>query len=556
MILSWLLIFQLAVPVGPAYAVTDNQTNALSVDAGALKPAGVNCDNFCGNLVAEAAEEFQDTKQFKQEEIDKRTMNTSGSGGWSQKDDEWCAKHGSPSDPSLPKQEVKDSDYVDKTQCNVPMLKTDDSCKNVNKKLLRCKYRNSMVIPQCLAYQAAAQANEWQYPLMILDFAAAATCAGACIWTWAGDAGNIACGAATFVTSGMEMTAQCYMSSSGIQKAITGVAGTAGAVSALIPLINATSSAQGAGLTTKTVETGGKGTSQTAAKVASCASMVLMAIIGGIRVANIIQTDGAKEDACEALQKMASEAQVMDPFGQPDVNFNNYAPKNGSGGGTQVAGTGGSTSNPGGLGGGASKDANCVSQNGLISCPVAGVPPGTTVASTDGGFLSKTGLDKVAAPMAKQMIDAGVGRRKPDAAGIMGAALGEGANTAEGQGLKDLAKAAQDDANKLGGIFGSSVYSGGGGGRSSASAAAAAGPMFGFKAAGPAAHSDLEFEKRKKGDNILSPDGDIWHEGYRGTIFQIVSGKLEVTRGRVDQMEWQTPLNRALNGLKNTGGKK
>jgi hypothetical protein len=43
--------------------------------------------------------------------------------------------------------------------------------------------------------------------------------------------------------------------------------------------------------------------------------------------------------------------------------------------------------------------------------------------------------------------------------------------------------------------------------------------------------------------------GDIWHEGWRETIFQIVSDKINQARSRVDQLEWATPLNRALNGL-------
>jgi hypothetical protein len=90
-----------------------------------------------------------------------------------------------------------------------------------------------------------------------------------------------------------------------------------------------------------------------------------------------------------------------------------------------------------------------------------------------------------------------------------------------------------------------------GGGKGSAPAAK---PAFGLglnfgAAAAPTAPSDLAFDKTKK---LPEParEGDIWHEGYGGTIFQIVSQKLVKNTDRIEQLEWDTPLNRALAGLK------
>jgi hypothetical protein len=47
----------------------------------------------------------------------------------------------------------------------------------------------------------------------------------------------------------------------------------------------------------------------------------------------------------------------------------------------------------------------------------------------------------------------------------------------------------------------------------------------------------------------LKDDGDIWHENYPGTIFQIISSKLSKTNDRIEKLEWDTTLNRALTGL-------
>ena len=47
-----------------------------------------------------------------------------------------------------------------------------------------------------------------------------------------------------------------------------------------------------------------------------------------------------------------------------------------------------------------------------------------------------------------------------------------------------------------------------------------------------------------------SDANDIWHSTYRGTLFSLASRKLLTLQGRVVNLEWVTPLNRALNGLR------
>jgi hypothetical protein len=75
------------------------------------------------------------------------------------------------------------------------------------------------------------------------------------------------------------------------------------------------------------------------------------------------------------------------------------------------------------------------------------------------------------------------------------------------------------------------------------------GGMKGPSVDGGAVPSETTFEKAKRALASSDASGDIWHEGYGGTIFQIVSHKLDGARDRVEQLEWDTPLNRALTGL-------
>ena len=99
-------------------------------------------------------------------------------------------------------------------------------------------------------------------------------------------------------------------------------------------------------------------------------------------------------------------------------------------------------------------------------------------------------------------------------------------------------------------VPGAIAKSGGGGGASKSAGGGAPGldfsSLFGKKedaAGGPAA--ELNFKASAGG----RADGDIWHSNWKGSIFQIVSNRLDKSREKVDSLEWQSPLNRALSGL-------
>ena len=121
--------------------------------------------------------------------------------------------------------------------------------------------------------------------------------------------------------------------------------------------------------------------------------------------------------------------------------------------------------------------------------------------------------------------------------------------------VADLIEEANKSAKEFGAIAAASTPTaaggrgggGGGGGGGSGGAAPNFAGLFGAKTPGGPG-GEMAFDK-KKAAPVLS-DGDVFHASFKGSIFQIVSKKLEVTRERVDQLEWISPLNRALAGMK------
>ncbi len=100
---------------------------------------------------------------------------------------------------------------------------------------------------------------------------------------------------------------------------------------------------------------------------------------------------------------------------------------------------------------------------------------------------------------------------------------------------------------------GSGAYAARGGAGSSGSKAGDMdfGSMFGAKDAGMGAggSSAIAFEKMKQALAVGSSSEDIYHETYKGSIFDIATQRLDKSRKNVDELEWESPMNRALLGL-------
>ncbi len=131
----------------------------------------------------------------------------------------------------------------------------------------------------------------------------------------------------------------------------------------------------------------------------------------------------------------------------------------------------------------------------------------------------------------------------------MGGSALEGTTT-EAKDL--LASHERGAASPSGGVAGSAAKSAGAGGSGANAGAGSSNPFLGSGgigsgSTGTRAPEELHFEASRK--PALSSVGDIWHEGFSGTIFQIVSGRIDQSRDKIIDMEWQSPLNRALSGL-------
>ncbi|MEK6579453.1 MAG: hypothetical protein AABZ55_09535 [Bdellovibrionota bacterium] len=73
------------------------------------------------------------------------------------------------------------------------------------------------------------------------------------------------------------------------------------------------------------------------------------------------------------------------------------------------------------------------------------------------------------------------------------------------------------------------------------------GNLFGAKGAeggGPTDSKSMSFGRGP----ASAGEADIWHSSSPGTIFQIVSSKISATRDRVEDLDWVTPINRAMAG--------
>jgi len=62
----------------------------------------------------------------------------------------------------------------------------------------------------------------------------------------------------------------------------------------------------------------------------------------------------------------------------------------------------------------------------------------------------------------------------------------------------------------------------------------------------PTPKPDLSFGKKKGPEDLGT---DIFHANYKGSIFQIVTRRLDLSREKVDKLEWASPMNRMLLGL-------
>jgi hypothetical protein len=555
----------------PAWSSTSNVNNANAVNMSALKPAAVDCNNFCGNLINAAAvpQDGADWMHITdQKKLDSYTTGING-GSWAtganSPDDQWCANHGYITNPATP---ADGTATVSTQTCNVTMLNGDTNCADTNIKIMRCQMHNSQVIPQCLAYQAIDGASKAEGAVLALDIAAAGICGAACAATnmSIGTAAPIvetACQAAGATATVAELVSVFAMSSGPVSSAINGLMAAGAGTATGISLAGGI----GVGTTTKglddaathanpmdlpgTESTCTEGVGCTAGedpthltvgsenpekshqeaskskKATSCSAAVVFAMMAGIRGASWSNYKGhLRDNACHDIQSLASN--VLSGSTTPTGGTNNPAGTGFSG----VVTAGGTVSTPGS---GGSSSGNIAGGTGgtTTSNLDPSVPPALS-AATDGGMLTQTGLDKLVAKPAAEIAKALSNGTTP--AQALQSALGSTGNSGAAGALAGLAQAAQENANSLGGKVNlgslpSAMYASGGGSRSGGGGEASNpfANLFGQQGAGAGASRATASESFGGSARAM----DIYHTGTTQNLFEIVSGKVSQVAGRV-----------------------
>jgi hypothetical protein len=273
----------------------------------------------------------------------------------------------------------------------------------------------------------------------------------------------------------------------------------------------------------------------------------LFGIAAGAKFENYGHLGKVKERNCDSILAYDSGVAVARGGATPDGS---PGPGGGGGGGplAPVATSGGNGGNSARSGQGAAIASdldNTPFPQGKYAAALAG-PAGTLLSSLNNKEKLPEALKQLAGVSMGDLARTMSSGQSP--AAIM-AGAGGGLSTFASD-IKSLGDAVRDGKLAMNGLSAASTYAGGaGGGKGAGGAKPGLGLGFNFGGATAAAVGDQKFEKTAK---AIEParEGDIWHEGYGGSIFQLVSQKLVTNRDRIDQLEWDTPLNRALAGLK------
>jgi hypothetical protein len=276
-----------------------------------------------------------------------------------------------------------------------------------------------------------------------------------------------------------------------------------------------------------------KATSETTnetTKVSSCVTAVAMALTTIIRGVNIGFAEGAKSKAQEEIDKLAAGGGVVGGSQIPDTNRGNFNQNFGSGGG----GSGGSTTGAGGGGGGgggATDSPTIDPENPLGNSSFAS-------AGKDSNALRQSGLDKIAAPKANELLKNGLidQLKKSGAAAALAANLPADSGSF-GEGIAALGRAAESDKDFLkqaAADLGITAAVGGmGGGAGGGGGGGASNPFAGLLGGAQTGKADAQASGLKFGNGPAPQKLDIYHTGSPLSIFEIVSGKIETVRDRV-----------------------
>lgn len=501
-----------------------------AIDANSLEAAAGDCMAVCNHLF------YGNERKNSVDEWNKETADSQFKVRWTPADDQWCADHGSPTNEAVSAKNVvitpspSASPYAAQN-CPYPTY-PGESCSEVKNRLMRCKLKNSQIESQCAAYFQAKDGIKWQWTLVVLDTAAAASCLGAC---YLGDTMNPAlskaCTGAGAAATGTEAFAALKMKNSTFMKIITG-ATAAGGGTMLVRKAISTAPAP-------STEKGKANTPQDNERQSACIAGYFFTALAGIRGYSIYDATQSEESACQSIQDLASKSATVGASGA-QLTQSDYTFRSGAGAGTLVTqGAGSGTSS--------SKTSTPPTTEGVLD-PTTGKVVGQAALSGDGSILNKTDLGKLSLPKARQInpneLMSSLQKDPGRAVGqgiiaMSGGLLPSSALQSAGGVIQDIRNNRKAYARDLLGGGNAAIYASEGGGGHPAEAptdggageiAAALSGLFGGPPEGG--------EKAPASQEIIFPghdSGDIWHsQAQQTSIFDIISSRIRKTSHRME----------------------
>jgi hypothetical protein len=419
---------------------------------------------------------------------------------------------------------------------------------------------SDILATKCAAVKAYAEATTADLNTTIAFSAAAGVCIGSCAAAMTGfgaPAAEAICTAADLGATGYDLyaTMNFMMNGQPLQQALEVTTAVGGAGSSYLAYKGYKAGSKAAEEAAKKAEKqAGIATAKTAEEDAAekagkkagagsvCGAAVILAATAALKGTNYaLNKKGGNSEANDVQSMKSTSAAIivgLTAFKAPGSTSLGGDSTAASGGGTGITAAPLAANDP------ALKSALSNLSSGGLSAALAGAPGSLITSPTDiPAALNTLGTDMGSIGHA---IASG---SSPGAA--IAAAMPDLPSSMKDM-LSAIDKAAAEGRLTASGLPSAVMSSGGGakGAGSSSEGLGLFGGMFGNKS-GLSGGAPKELGFTKTTPTYVSQEGDIWHSGWNGSIFQIVTGKLNKSRDRIEQLEWQTPLNRALSGLSN-----
>lgn len=480
-------------------------------------------------------------------------LNLKGIVGWTAEDDSQCASMAMPTSSTAPTTLAQ----------------------------FQCMYHTGQLMQQCMAYDSAEQAGTMEEVMEGLDYAAAGVCAMACFDPDVFSKVNMiqACDYTAMGVNALEIVDVFTEKSSIVSMAVESLMGVAGGAGSAASVV---------------IDNGGTNASAKQSiqqtHYLACGTAALMTLEGTLRAFNFGEDNKTKDQACSVIVSLDSASPTIGtgstPTGEVQVGTVLTAGSVTNGGSNLASGVGstaGAGSSASGTSGSSTSGASSTSGSTTASSTTVTNVPTAMTSCAQNGMGTQTGgcgltADQLAAPDATMLTGnlgpaaADYASRNPNLPSQL-ARGGSGVSDSSGGDLQPLAKlasAAIASASQFGAVGGSVNSSSAPFVASKSSPSLSEGSSFTSASRAPASVNSslalpapqVEFVNIPSSASApavttattpsvtaAANPNDIWHAGYSGSIFDIVSSKMTNTTSRVTYSEWLTPMNRGLAGL-------